>query len=63
MKPIIDKDACIGCGLCADLCPQVFFMDQDGKAEAKDTLDLAENEGLCRDAALQCPVDAIKIIE
>jgi ferredoxin len=63
MKLLVDKDACIGCGLCVEGCPQVFFMDKDGKAAVKDTGAFAENEELCRDAALQCPVEAIKIIE
>lgn len=61
MKAYVDKDLCIGCGLCESLLPAVFKMDDDGKAEAvaeelpKELLDEAE------DTRSQCPVDAISI--
>ena len=33
MKASIDREGCIGCGLCADTCPAVFQMAADGLAE------------------------------
>ena len=63
MKAIVDKDTCIGCCLCVELCPQVFSMEQDGKAVAKDMLVPLDTEASCRDAAQQCHVEAIKITE
>ncbi len=55
MKAFVDQDACIGCGMCEGICPAVFRMNDDGKAEA-----YAEGD----DAAVQeaidgCPVGAI----
>ena len=34
MKVLIDKEKCIGCGLCESLCGKVFVM-KNGKAVAK----------------------------
>ncbi len=30
MKVNVNKDACIGCGACAAICPDVFEMDDAG---------------------------------
>lgn len=60
MKAKVDKELCIGCGLCTEICPSVFFMDDSGKAVAKPMVS-TEKETECREAATQCPVEAIKI--
>lgn len=36
MKGFVDKGTCIGCGLCTGICPEVFQMDDDGKAKASE---------------------------
>ena len=63
MKAVVVKDICIGCGLCVDVYPQVFLMEKDDKAAAKDAVVPIDMQASCRDAAQQCPVEAIKITE
>ena len=33
MRAEIDREGCISCGLCPTICPEVFHMAEDGKAE------------------------------
>ena len=62
MKATVNKDLCLGCGICADICPEVFQMEND-KAVAKVDKVPSGAESACRDAAEQCPVEAIQIEE
>ena len=63
MKAIVDKNLCIGCGLCVEVCPEVFEMGDDNKAQAKVSPVPSNAESSCREAADQCPVSAITIEE
>ncbi len=63
MKASVDKELCLGCGLCVEVCPDVFDMNEDNKAEAKVDRVPPEAEGSCREAADQCPSSAIEIEE
>lgn len=33
MKLKVDKEKCIGCGMCVSICDSVFDFDDDGKAK------------------------------
>jgi len=62
MKVKIDHDLCSGDGICADLCPEVFEMEDDkAKVIVEDVPEDAEED--CRDAADSCPEGCIEIIE
>ena len=62
MNVSVDKDTCIGCGNCEEVCPAVFHLNDDGKAEAFDP-DACDFAGCCEAAAENCPVEAIHIGE
>lgn len=55
------NDSCIGCGLCANTCPEVFHMD-DGHAVAAPGSVSPALEPSARDAMESCPVNAIESV-
>jgi ferredoxin len=64
MKVRVDEDLCAGCGTCAEMCPQIFEMEDDlAKVIIGDKSVPEENEALCRETADSCPVEAIIIEE
>jgi len=61
MKVKVDKNTCIGCGVCVALAPKYFRMGDDGKSEViKEDVEQGD-EDMVRNAAQSCPVGAIKI--
>ena len=56
-NPTVDKDLCVSCGLCTQVCPEVFELGPDDIAQVKKGADL--NAACIQDAADQCPVGAI----
>jgi len=55
VKIVIDKERCIGCGLCPTICGEVFAMGKDGKAHVKAQKDIP----CVKEAIESCPVSAI----
>ncbi|MDP2173039.1 MAG: 4Fe-4S binding protein [Candidatus Cloacimonadaceae bacterium] len=54
MSVTIDKEACIGCGACVDICPVSALLMEDGKAVVDE--DTCIDCGACIGT---CPVVAI----
>jgi ferredoxin len=67
-KVIHDREACIGCGACAAVCPKFWDMSADGKSHLKGAKVVGGNHELeiadagCNiEAAASCPVNCIKV--
>ncbi len=61
MKAFVDRDACIGCGLCESICPDVFAMDDEAKAAVVVPVIPSKDEKCSEEARDACPVTAITI--
>ena len=53
----LDREACIGCGACTEVCPHQVFSLDGGKAAIGDA-DLCMECGACM---VNCPVAAIRV--
>ncbi len=63
MKVKVVEDACIGCGACASICPDVFEINDEGLSETKVEKVKEELIDEVKDAVDSCPTGAIEIEE
>ncbi|MGW8114244.1 ferredoxin [Caproicibacterium sp. NSD3] len=61
MKAKLDRSGCISCGLCAETCPEVFRIANDGVAEVYQEDVPAEIEDKAVKAQKGCPVSVITV--
>jgi ferredoxin len=59
-KVVLDEECCTGCGSCAELCPDIFELD-----EATEKAHVIEEEGgsqeCIEEAIASCPEDCISM--
>ncbi len=60
MQPKVDQEKCVGCGTCAAIAPDMFEMNDSGKAQVKDG-DFSSQEDLMNQAKDSCPANAINV--
>lgn len=73
MRVKVQRDACGGTGLCAELCPSVFAQDPDyvayvleggARSDAEEGVAVApEHVEAVREAASSCPTGAVVALE
>lgn len=59
IKKVWIEEGCTLCGLCTDICPDVFELG-DETSTVKKGADLNANEEKIKEAADSCPVEVIK---
>lgn len=65
MKKIVkvNKDKCLGCGMCVGINSDIFDFDDDGLAKVNNDKINDENKNEVNSAIDSCPVSAIEVKE
>jgi len=60
-KIVYEREKCIGCGSCENVCPKYWRVSQDGKADYLGSKEEIKEIDCNEEAADSCPVQCIKI--
>ena len=63
LKVSVDRAACCAYGLCAEVCPEVYKLDENGMVYLENDIVPEGLEEQARDGAMSCPQNAIEVIE
>ena len=61
MRVEVNKKACCAYGLCAEICPEVYKLDENGMAYVESEWVPEGLEELAREGAMACPQLALKV--
>ena len=59
MKVKVDKEKCLGCGVCVAIAPKSFKLNDEGKSEPIEPP--GDDKEIVENAVESCPVGAISI--
>lgn len=59
IKPVVDLSECTRCGICTELYPDIFSMNNAGYVEVAELDHYSEDDVL--DAVKNCPADCIHV--
>lgn len=62
-KVVINKDKCLGCGMCVGIESDVFDFDNDGLAKVNNDNINDDNKENVNNAIDSCPVAAIEVVD
>lgn len=62
-KIVINKEACIGCGLCVHSHPEYIVFDEMGQAEPIGKEVLPTDKRAILETVDSCPTSAIRVVE
>ncbi len=60
IKKVWIEEGCTACGLCEDISPDVFELDDEEAVVKRGVVDYSEFEEEINEAAESCPVEVIK---
>jgi ferredoxin len=62
LKVVINKPACCGYGVCAEICPDVYKLDDNGMVYVNTEIVPDGMEALAQEGADACPQSALKLV-
>ena len=63
LKVVIDKPACCGYGVCAEICPEVYKLDENGLVFVDSEIIPGGLEEEAKEGAAACPAEALVLEE
>jgi ferredoxin len=61
-KVVINKPACCGYGVCAEICPDVYKLDENGMVYVDHEIVSDDLVALAQEGADACPQSALKLV-
>ena len=62
LRAFADRERCCGYGICMQLCPEVFKVDDNGLVYVDSEIVPAGLEEQAKEAAASCPAQALRVV-